>query len=62
VSGSHPPNPFGEKGVTEQLDSWASALEMAVAKLTQTLTEVRSLREKGTEDDGTEQYPAEGWE
>lgn len=55
------PNPFGEQDVTKQLDSWAAALEMAVAKLTETLIEVKAFQErKGTDDDGSDPSPDGG--
>lgn len=47
-------NPFSEQGVTDQLDSWAAALEMAVATLNQTLTEFRAFQEKGGSDVGSD--------
>lgn len=43
-------NPFADQDVTQQLDSWAAALEMAVAALNQTLAEVRLYQEKGVAD------------
>lgn len=43
-------NPFVDQDVTSQLDSWAAALEMAVATLNQTLEEVKVFKEKGAGD------------
>lgn len=43
-------NPFSEQSITDQLDSWASALEMAVATLNRTLAQIEQFR-KGEEDD-----------
>jgi hypothetical protein len=43
-------NPFVDQDVTSQLDSWAAALEMAVATLNQTLEEVKTFKEKGAGD------------
>lgn len=53
-------NPFADQGVSEQLDSWAAALEMAVATLNQTLAEVRQYQEKGVADDRPEEDDATG--
>lgn len=46
-------NPFVDQDVSSQLDSWAAALEMAVATLNQTLAEVKIFKEKGAGDDGS---------
>lgn len=43
-------NPFSEQSITDQLDSWASALEMAVATLNCTLAQIEQFR-RGDEDD-----------
>lgn len=46
-------NPFAEQDVTQQLDSWSAALEMAVATLNQTLAELKAFQ-KGVPDVGPE--------
>lgn len=43
-------NPFAERGVTEQLDAWTAALEMAVSTLNNTLAEFKLFQEKGQAD------------
>jgi hypothetical protein len=43
-------NPFAERGVTDQLNAWASALEMAVSTLNRTLAEFKEFQEKGVAD------------
>ncbi len=53
-------NPFADQGVSQQLDSWAAALEMAVATLNQTLAEVRLYQEKGVADDPAAAEEADG--
>lgn len=47
-------NPFAERGVTEQLNAWTAALEMAVSTLNRTLTEFKEFQEKGGADVGPE--------
>lgn len=44
-------DPFGDQDVTTQLDSWAAALEMAVATLNRTLIEVKKFSGKELSDD-----------
>lgn len=47
-------DPFGEQDISQQLDSWAAAVEMAVATLNQTLIEVRAFqKQKGDGHDGS---------
>lgn len=45
-------SPAADRRVTEQLDAWVCALEMAVATLNQTLTEVKEFQTKGGPDGG----------
>jgi hypothetical protein len=53
-------NPFGDRGVTEQLDAWAAALEMAVSTLNRTLAEFKEFQKKGGPDVGPEARRAAG--
>lgn len=48
-------DPYSEQEISRQLDSWAAALEMAVATLNQTLVEVKGFngKEADERDDGT---------
>lgn len=45
-------NPFADRDVTDQLNAWTAALEMAVATLNQTLTEFKDFQQKGEPDVG----------
>jgi hypothetical protein len=43
-------NPFRDRNVSEQLDAWSAAVEMAVATLNKTLAEFKEFQEEGKSD------------
>jgi hypothetical protein len=53
-------DPYGEQDVSRRLDSWAAALEMAVATLNRTLAEVKTY--SGKESDERYDGPAQSGE
>jgi hypothetical protein len=45
-------NPFRDRNVADQLSAWSAAVEMAVATLNQTLTELKGYQQEGESDVG----------